>query len=59
MKKIEQLEVYIEKHRATAAEYAIRAETYEEEQFAEGYLAAVEDVADGIEGVWGWTRLKN
>lgn len=59
MRKIEQLEEYIEELRAEASTEQELSRTPEEEEYAMGYLDALQDVVNAIEGVWGWTKLKN
>ena len=59
MKKIEQLEEHIEGFRTNAAEALVLADTWAEEEYANGYLDALQDAVNAIEGVWGWTSLKN
>lgn len=59
MRKIEQLEEYIEELRAEASTEQELSRTSEEEEYAMGYLDALQDVVNAIEGVWGWTKLKN
>lgn len=57
MKKIENLEEQILELQAEADGAYENALTEAEEDYAEGYLDAIRDVAQAIEGVWGWTRI--
>lgn len=57
MKKIEQLEENIEKFRAQAYVELDEAMTLASEEYANGYLDALQDVVNAIEEVYGWTRL--
>lgn len=57
MKKIEQLEESIEEYQEQARVELDEALTVADEEYSNGYLDALQDVVNAIEGVWGWTRL--
>ena len=57
LRKIEQLEENIEELKAQASVELDEALTVADEEYSNGYLDALQDVANEIEGVWGWSRL--
>ncbi|MDK6563132.1 hypothetical protein QP293_26055 [Escherichia coli] len=57
MKKIEQLEESIEEYQEQARVELDEALTVADEEYSNGYLDALQDVVNAIEGVWEWTRL--
>lgn len=59
MRKIEKLEENIEDFKAQACVDLDDALTVAEEEYANGYLDALQDVVNAIEGVWGWTSIRS